>query len=490
MVTIDRRFGAPLELPDSLPPPPPRPAPLDNFSTPNRVPASVAAVQRGAAPHHRGLLPTLFRHAPSVRSVLLGTTILASGLIAPGAALAQRADDTPISMPRTTAMDGLRSKLLGGVDFLDVLYQNRLLVPGDSGPQIVAIQEALLTLGIPVRGGADGDFGNGTSAAVLEFRRRSGLGGVALVDAALVRKLDDVLETAESIQTPRFRQSPVFLDIALGKATLERGTTDTRAAEILQATLYGLGEDIGGSFVDGDFGDATVRALGSFQTRVGLTETGVLDASTLAKLDAAASAQLAALEAAQPEAGSKHQRFSIVGDLVKNRIYVIDETTSQPIARYLTSPGRPGHRTLGDAFTVQRTLVRKTWYPTPSMGNKRPIGPGLDNPMGLVKFDLGRYYQYIHGTPFSVRSALGTPASSGCLRMSSENILDIADYIEPGTAVRMTRDRVESDRLAAAAQAAGIDDTPLDEGREKFAAYLTGELGRDEVMERGQVVRK
>ncbi len=492
MVTIDRRFGAPI-----TPSAPAPSAPLLPSATPppqrmNPVSGAVMSAMGGRSEaKHPALLATLFRHAPSVRTVLLGTTILASGMLAAGPALAQRAEEpTPVELPIATAPNGLSSALFAAHDFSDILHRGERMAAGDSGPRVEAIQRALEMLGVPLRGGSDGDYGGATADAVRTFRGRYGLNARDDIDSVFLRALDDAIRTAEGISTPRFAREPVFLDIALGRATLAAGTTNKAATEILQATLYGLGEDIGGSFVDGDFGDATTRALVSFQQRNNVPETGVLDHITLSKLDEAAAAQLSELRAAYPDAGTKHERYRIVGDLVKNRIYVIDTQTDEPIARYLTSPGRAGKRTLGDEFTVRRTLVRKTWYPTPSMGNKRPIGPGIDNPMGLVKFDLGRYYQYIHGTPFSVRGALGTPASSGCLRMSSENILDIADYIEPGSNVQLTRDRAESDRLAAAAQAAGIDDAPLDAGREKLASYLVGELGEDEVIESGRVVRK
>ena len=45
---------------------------------------------------------------------------------------------------------------------------------GEKGTRVVSLQAALVKAGIPLRGGVDGDFGGGTSAAVMEFHRQRG----------------------------------------------------------------------------------------------------------------------------------------------------------------------------------------------------------------------------------------------------------------------------------------------------------------------------
>lgn len=486
MVTIDKTHPLPfVPATDAVK------APSQPVRTGARIPMGpVDAAQMGARAdtNQPGTMWRFFSKSPSVRAVLLGTTMLTSGLVA-GPTMAQVVE--PVTAPQTELVvpSGLQSRALQAPALGPVAAGFDILALGQSGEATTAVQRALEMIGIPLRGGVDGDFGYGTAQAIEAFRARAGLPAAVWVDAAMLRALDAEVTIAESIATPRFRSTPAFLQIALGNATLERGTTDEKSTEILQASLYSLGYDLGSHYVDADFGNATEQALMAFQARANLPATGKLDAQTLTALDAAASAQLATLRAAEIEPGTKNDKFRIVLDLVANRIYVVDKASGEPTARYLTSPGKRGYETKGDQFTVGQTMVRRTWYPTPSM-NARPIGPGLDNPMGVVKFNLGRYYQYIHGTPFSVRDRLGEPASRGCLRMSSENILDIADYMEPGTDVQVTRDRAESRRLEAAATRAGVGDEPLDSGRERFAAYLTGELGQDEVLEGGRVVRK
>jgi peptidoglycan hydrolase-like protein with peptidoglycan-binding domain len=62
-------------------------------------------------------------------------------------------------------------------------------VYGEKGDRVRALQSALVKAGITLRGGVDGDFGGGTSAAVMEFQRRRGLTVTGKVDAATAQAL-------------------------------------------------------------------------------------------------------------------------------------------------------------------------------------------------------------------------------------------------------------------------------------------------------------
>jgi lipoprotein-anchoring transpeptidase ErfK/SrfK len=46
-----------------------------------------------------------------------------------------------------------------------------------------------------------------------------------------------------------------------------------------------------------------------------------------------------------------------------------------------------------------------------------------------------RRHIYIHGTPDE--AALGAPASHGCIRMSSADVIELFDLVEPGTEVEI-----------------------------------------------------
>ncbi len=55
---------------------------------------------------------------------------------------------------------------------------------GEKGARVLSLQGALVKAGVAVRGGVDGDFGGGTSAAVMDFQRAQGLGVTGKVDDA------------------------------------------------------------------------------------------------------------------------------------------------------------------------------------------------------------------------------------------------------------------------------------------------------------------
>ncbi len=59
----------------------------------------------------------------------------------------------------------------------------------ERGERVVALQRALISAGIPVRGGADGVFGTGTLAAVIAFQRAKGLPASGKVDSATASAL-------------------------------------------------------------------------------------------------------------------------------------------------------------------------------------------------------------------------------------------------------------------------------------------------------------
>ncbi len=60
---------------------------------------------------------------------------------------------------------------------------------GQSGPEVKALQTALVGAGISLAGGADGVFGPGTRAAVASFQSARGLPATGEVDAATLAAL-------------------------------------------------------------------------------------------------------------------------------------------------------------------------------------------------------------------------------------------------------------------------------------------------------------
>ncbi len=60
---------------------------------------------------------------------------------------------------------------------------------GERGERVLALQSALVKAGVTLRGGVDGDFGGGTSAAVMDFQRANGLSVTGKVSDSTAAKL-------------------------------------------------------------------------------------------------------------------------------------------------------------------------------------------------------------------------------------------------------------------------------------------------------------
>lgn len=103
--------------------------------------------------------------------------------------------------------------------------------------------------------------------------------------------------------------------------------------------------------------------------------------------------------------------------------------------RYGIAVGQSGKAWQGRA-RIGRKATWPTWYPTDEMrrsaiGLPGSIAPGPANPLGaraLYLYQDGRDTLYrIHGT--SEPWTIGTDASSGCIRMLNEDIIELFDLV-------------------------------------------------------------
>lgn len=106
--------------------------------------------------------------------------------------------------------------------------------------------------------------------------------------------------------------------------------------------------------------------------------------------------------------------------------------------RYGIAVGASGYNWSGTA-NIGRKTKWPAWYPTDDMRNQTPnlprrIEPGEDNPLGaraLYLFQNGRDTLYrIHGT--SEPWTIGTEASSGCIRMLNQDIIELYENAQIG----------------------------------------------------------
>lgn len=130
---------------------------------------------------------------------------------------------------------------------------------------------------------------------------------------------------------------------------------------------------------------------------------------------------------------------TIVIDTASNYLYLVETGTTA--RRYGIAVGASGHAWHGNAV-VERKTKWPAWYPTDDMCAQTPglpsrIEPGPQNPLGaraLYLFSNGKDTLYrIHGT--SEPWTIGTQASSGCIRMFNEDVIELFDKVPAGTKV-------------------------------------------------------
>ena len=132
---------------------------------------------------------------------------------------------------------------------------------GSSGETVKALQRALISKGILVRGGVDGKFGPMTLAALNEFQVANGLDVTNVVNEA----------TAIAVGTV---SSPL--------TGLRRGSAGLNVKQLQEKLIVAGFSPVGGA--DGYFGRATEKSLKEFQESEGLSPSGVADEITVAKL--------------------------------------------------------------------------------------------------------------------------------------------------------------------------------------------------------------
>ena len=109
--------------------------------------------------------------------------------------------------------------------------------------------------------------------------------------------------------------------------------------------------------------------------------------------------------------------------------------------RYGVGVGRPGFAWSGTQ-TVSRKAEWPGWTPPPQMLKRRPDLPrhmagGPDNPMGARGIYLGSTLYRIHGS--NEPETIGQAVSSGCIRMTNEDVIDLYERVRVGTRVVVLR---------------------------------------------------
>lgn len=202
---------------------------------------------------------------------------------------------------------------------------------GESGPHVVAVQQAIMRNGFTLRGGATGVFDRRTRTALRTFQRVVGLRVTGVVDAATARvlKVDMAPTTTAAPSTtaaPTTTAAPATT-VAPAPAPSFPFTAQNLpvrgnrgdAVRTVQQALQNAGQVVRGG-IDGMFGSGTTATIQSFQTARGLPVTGVLDTATAVALGliaapAPAPAPVAApVAATTPNAGTFLTRLPVRGN--------------------------------------------------------------------------------------------------------------------------------------------------------------------------------
>lgn len=109
--------------------------------------------------------------------------------------------------------------------------------------------------------------------------------------------------------------------------------------------------------------------------------------------------------------------------------------------RYGVGVGREGF-----AWSGTRKVIMKRewpdWTPPPQMLKRRPDLPrhmagGVGNPLGARAIYLGTSDYRIHGS--NEPDTIGAAVSSGCIRMTNKDVIDLYDRVKLGTTVVVLR---------------------------------------------------
>ncbi|MGE4060455.1 MAG: L,D-transpeptidase [Sphingomonadales bacterium] len=105
--------------------------------------------------------------------------------------------------------------------------------------------------------------------------------------------------------------------------------------------------------------------------------------------------------------------------------------------RYGVGVGREGFQWSG-TNRITRKAEWPGWTPPAQMRARQPGLPaympgGLDNPLGARAMYIGATLYRIHGS--NAPSTIGHAVSSGCIRMTNEDVIDLYERVSVGTKV-------------------------------------------------------
>ena len=130
---------------------------------------------------------------------------------------------------------------------------------------------------------------------------------------------------------------------------------------------------------------------------------------------------------------------NIVIDTSARRLYLV--TAPGQALSYGIGVGRDGFRWTGTHY-ISAKREWPDWTPPSQMLRRRPDLPrhmvgGIDNPLGARALYLGSSLYRIHGS--NEPETIGQAVSSGCFRLTNEDVIDLYDRVPVGAKVTILR---------------------------------------------------
>ncbi len=135
----------------------------------------------------------------------------------------------------------------------------------------------------------------------------------------------------------------------------------------------------------------------------------------------------------------KHAPGTIIISTSQRRLYYV--LGNGQAIRYAIAVGKEGYAWSGTS-TVSAKREWPDWNPPAEMRKRRPDLPvhmagGPNNPLGARALYLGQTLYRIHGT--NEPWYMGTARSSGCIRMTNEDVIDLYNRTKLGATVIVRR---------------------------------------------------
>lgn len=136
---------------------------------------------------------------------------------------------------------------------------------------------------------------------------------------------------------------------------------------------------------------------------------------------------------------SRYAPGTVVISTQERRLYYVLD--GQQAIRYGVGVGRPGFEWSGTRY-ISNKREWPDWTPPPQMLRRRPDLPrhmagGETNPLGARAMYLGGSLYRIHGS--NEPETIGQAVSSGCIRMTNDDVVDLYERVRVGTRVVVTR---------------------------------------------------